>query len=63
MIEETEFGWGAGELPRGVAAASTAALVIASGWYGASVWVASGLHPLPSLVQLFKGVQRSPRRS
>lgn len=58
MIEDSEFGWGdGGDLPRGVAAVSAAALVIASGFYGASVWLASGLQPLPVLLQLFKGAE------
>jgi hypothetical protein len=55
VIDDTEFGWGTGESSRSAAAVSAAALVVAAGLYGASVWLASGLHPLPALLQIFKG--------
>ena len=55
MIDDGEFGWGTDEPSRGTDAVGAAALVLATSLYGASLWLASGLQPLPSLFQLFKG--------
>jgi hypothetical protein len=51
MIGESDFGWGDAD-----AGASTAfsgvgsvALIVASGFYCAALWFASGLQPLPYL--------------
>jgi len=49
MIDDHEFGWGSAEPSRGLAAVSAAALVVASGLYCVSAWLASGLQPLPYL--------------
>jgi hypothetical protein len=42
----SDFGWGDSDAPKGLGNLGSAILVIASGLYGASVWVAGGLPPL-----------------
>ncbi len=57
MIEENEFGWGGVDTSSpALSVVSSAMLVVASGLYCGSVWLVSGLQPLPSLAA------RVPRR-
>lgn len=51
MIGESDFGWGDQDAQgsRSFGGVGSAVLVVASGLYCASIWLASGLHPLPYL--------------
>ena len=62
MIDDGDFGWGPAEPSRGAGAITAAALAVATGLYGVSVWLASGLQPLPSLFQSFKGADAVDER-
>jgi len=58
VIGESDFGWGDQDGPRSFGSVGSAVLVVASGLYCASVWLASGLQPLPYLAAR---VRRHPR--
>jgi hypothetical protein len=51
VIGESDFGWGdaASDTPRAFGGVGSAALLVATAFYCAAVWLASGLQPLPYL--------------